>query len=84
MASIQDSTREWNLATTKKLDVMARDLQVALKDNSKTSNAMLASLATELKSYSDQAFHRSRVEAILKGLRFEHIRERESRIETAY
>lgn len=84
MASIQDSTREWNLATTKKLDAMARNLQVALKDNSKTSNAILASLATELKSYSDQAFHRSRVEAILKGLRFEHIRERESRIETAY
>lgn len=82
--SIQDSTREWNLATTKKLDAMARDLQVALEDNSKTSNAMLASLATELKSYSDQAFRRSRVEAILKGLPFEHIRERESRIETAY
>lgn len=84
MASIEDSTREWNLATTKKLDAMARDLQVALKDNSNTSNAMFTSLATELKSYSDQAFHRSRVEAILKGLRFEHIRERESRVETAH
>lgn len=63
---------------------MARDLQNALKDNSKASNAMFTSLATELKSYSDQAFHRSRVEAILKGLRFEHIRERESRVATAY
>lgn len=84
MASIEDSTREWNLATTKKLDAMARDLQVALKDNSNTSNAMFTSLATELKSYSDQAFHRTRVEAILKGLRFEHIRERESRVETAH
>lgn len=84
MASIEGSTREWNLATTKKLDAMARDLQVALKDNSNTSNAMFTSLATELKSYSDQAFHRSRVEAILKGLRFEHIRERESRVETAH
>lgn len=63
---------------------MARDLQNALKDNSKASNAMFTSLATELKSYSDQAFHRSRVEAILKGLRFEHIRERESKVETAY
>lgn len=84
VASMEDSTREWNQATTKKLDTMARDLQVALKGNSNTSNAMFTSLATELKSYSDQAFHRARVEAILKGLRFEHIRERESRVETAH
>ena len=83
VASLEDSTREWNLATTRKLDAMARDMQVALKGNS-TPNSMFGLLATELKSYSDQAWNRSRVEAILKGLRFEHIKERESRVETAH
>jgi hypothetical protein len=83
MDSLGDSTREWNLATTKKLDAMARDMQVALKGDS-TPNNMFGLLATELKSYSDQAWNRSRIETILKGLRFEHIRERESRVETAH
>jgi len=63
---------------------MAMDLEKALGGGSKEADAMFTSLATELKSFTDQAWNRSRIEAILKGLRFEHIRERESRVESAH
>ncbi|KAK1835717.1 hypothetical protein QBC39DRAFT_244295, partial [Podospora conica] len=86
VTSLEESTKEWNLATTKKLNTistMARDIQKAI-DGGVTPTSMFASLATELKAYAAFASAESRVEAILTGLRFEHIRERESTVESAH
>jgi len=77
---------EWEAETTRKLEQMARSLEISNDHQSEYDIQVnkLIELSSEIKAFVAQSWKADCVEIILKSLHFDQIRERQSRVAAAH